>query len=197
LTIAISLFGKSPDYRNILYGMQQNKNRSKLGLIIDLATLAVHWLKIFNTVAAGSLTILLTSCTNLAAPKTLFVTFGASEENFKDDSEQIRTVLNEYTEAFQRLNPDTNVVWINYKANRILEQITKDSALNLGPDVVIAQQYLQINYWQKISLRHYPINNILTTFTAHKFNHLPKQTMNTHTLHGSCRHKLHALTTQQ
>ena len=101
----------------------------------------MHWLKIFNTVAAGSLTILLTSCTNLTAPKTLFVTFGASEENFKDDSEQIRTVLNKYTEAFQRLNPDTNVVWINYKANRILEQITKDSALNLGPDVVITEQY--------------------------------------------------------
>ena len=122
-------------------GCNRTKTEVSWSLIVDLATLAVHWLKIFNTVAAGSLTILLTSCTNLAAPKTLFVTFGASEENFKDDSEQIRAVLNKYTEAFQRLNPDTNVVWINYKANRILEQITKDSALNLGPDVVIAQQY--------------------------------------------------------
>lgn len=122
-------------------GCNRTKTEVSWSLIIDLATLAVHWLKIFNTVAAGSLTILLTSCTNLTAPKTLFVTFGASEENFKDESEQIRTVLNKYTEAFQRLNPDTNVVWINYKTNKILEQITNDSALNLGPDVVITEQY--------------------------------------------------------
>ena len=100
----------------------------------------MHWLKIFHRVAAGSLVILLTSCTKLKAPKTLFVTFGAAEQNFKDESEQIRTFLNKYTGAFQRLNPDINVVWINYKLNKFLDQITKDSDLNLGPDLIITSQ---------------------------------------------------------
>ena len=96
--------------------IRQKKTEVNLELHCWPCLPAVNWLKIFNTVSAGSLTILLTSCTNLTAPQTLFVTFGAAEENFKDESEQIRRSINKYTEAFQHLNPDINVVWINYKA---------------------------------------------------------------------------------
>ena len=96
--------------------------------------------------AAGSLAILLTSCTKLKAPQTLFITFGAGEKNFKGESEQIRTRLNKFTGAFQRLNPDINVVWINYKINKIFDQIKSDSALDLGPDVLITTQYGAAQY---------------------------------------------------
>ena len=101
----------------------------------------MHWLKTFNRVAAGSLAILLTSCASIKAPKTLFITFGVEEENFKDESAQIRIDLNEYSERFKRSNPDTNIVYINYKSKNIYEQIERDNALNLGPDLVITDQY--------------------------------------------------------
>ena len=101
----------------------------------------MNWLKILNVVSAITLTIMLTSCTNVKAPKTLFITFGAGEDNFKDESKQIKMFLNKYTGAFQRSNPDINVVWINYKENRIFDQIKNDSALNLGPDVIITEQH--------------------------------------------------------
>ena len=101
----------------------------------------MHWLKTFNRVAAGSLAILLTSCASIKAPKTLFITFGVGEENFKDESAQIRIDLNEYSERFKRSNPDTNIVYINYKSKNFYEQIERDNALNLGPDLVITDQY--------------------------------------------------------
>ena len=101
----------------------------------------MHWLKTFNRVAAGSLAILLTSCASIKAPKTLFITFGVGEENFKDESAQIRLTLNKYTEAFKHSNPGINLVWINYKLNRFFDQIDKDSALDLGPDLVITSPY--------------------------------------------------------
>ena len=99
----------------------------------------MHRLKIFNRIAAGSFAILLASCTNLKAPKTLFITFGAEREHFKDDAAQARSFLNKYTEAFQRSNPDVNIVYITYKSNKVLDQIEHDSTLNLGPDVVITE----------------------------------------------------------
>ena len=91
--------------------------------------------------AAGSLAILLTSCASIKAPKTLFITLGVGEENFKDDSTQIRIVLNEYFERFKHSNPDTNIVYINYKIKNFYKQIKRDNALNLGPDLVITDQY--------------------------------------------------------
>ena len=74
----------------------------------------MHWLKNFNTVTAGSLAILLTSCTNFKAPTTLFITFGASQERefFENDTADIKTFLNEYTETFRRSNPNINIAYI-------------------------------------------------------------------------------------
>ena len=101
----------------------------------------MRWLKNINRVAAGSLAILLTSCTNIKAPKTLFITFGADKKSFKNDTTQIRSFLNKNTEAFQRSNPDTKIVFITYQSNRFLNQIARDSDLNLGPDLVITEQF--------------------------------------------------------
>ena len=101
----------------------------------------MHWLKTFNTVAAGSLAILLTSCASIKAPKTLFITFGVGEENFKDESAQTRIVLDKFFERFKKSNPDINLVYINYKSKNFYGQIEKDNTLDLGPDLVIVNQF--------------------------------------------------------
>lgn len=66
---------------------------------------------------------------------------GAAGEDFQSESARIRIFLNKYTETFKRSNQDIRVVWITYRANKFLEQITKDSTLNLGPDLIITQQF--------------------------------------------------------
>ena len=120
-------------------------DQAKTGLIlqedVDLATQTVRWLKIFYGMAAGSLTILLTSCTNIKAPKTLFVTFHAERDFFEIDTKQIRTFLNTYTEAFQQSNPDTSIVYISYPSRQFFNQIEEDSNLSLGPDIIITNQF--------------------------------------------------------
>jgi len=87
--------------------------------------------------AAGSLAILLSSCSAIKAPKTLFITYGAQREFYESDTEQTRIFLNTYTEAFQNSNPDTRVVFISYPSNKFFNQLTGDDRLNLGPDLII------------------------------------------------------------
>ena len=101
----------------------------------------MHWLKTFNTVAAGSLAILLTSCASIKAPKTLFITYDVGEENFKEESAQTRIVLDKFFERFKKSNPDINLVYINYKSKNFYGQIAKDNTLDLGPDLVIVNQF--------------------------------------------------------
>lgn len=100
----------------------------------------VRCLKTFNRLLAGSLAILLSSCASLKAPRTLFITNAIDEEDFRAETTQIRSLLNKYTEAFQRSNPDVNVVFINYKSKNFYDQVARDSSLNLGPDLVITEQ---------------------------------------------------------
>ena len=102
----------------------------------------MHWLKTFNTVAAGLLTVLLTSCTAIKAPKTLFITLGIDEKNFRGDLAQTRIILDKFFEKFNHSNPDANIVYINYKSKNLIKQIERDNSIHLGPDVVITPQYL-------------------------------------------------------
>ena len=95
--------------------------------------------------AAGLLTVLLvllTSCTAIKAPKTLFITFGVSETRFKDESEELRIFLDRLFERFNHSNPNANIVYINYKSKNLIKQIERDNSIHLGPDVVITPQYL-------------------------------------------------------
>ena len=101
----------------------------------------VRCLKTFNRLLAGSLAILLSSCASLKAPRTLFITYAIDGEDFRAETTQVRSLLNKYTEAFQRSNPDVNVVFINYKSKNFYDQVARDSSLNLGPDLVITNQF--------------------------------------------------------
>ena len=100
-----------------------------------------RWLKTYNRAAAGTLAILLSSCSVIKAPKTLFITYATPEEDFKNESAVTRTTLDRYFEKFKRLNPDINLVYINYKSRNFYGRIARDNALDLGPDLVIAEQY--------------------------------------------------------
>lgn len=121
-------------------GSAQQPSPVKFTGTMNPAAPTVRWLNIFNTLAAGSLITLLSSCASLKAPKTLFITLGIEEKDFKTDTAQIRSFLDKYTETFQRSNPDVNVVYINYKSKNFYDQVAKDTSLNLGPDLVITEQ---------------------------------------------------------
>ena len=101
--------------------------------------MSAHWLKTFNTAIAAALSILLSSCSGLKVPNTLFITFGASWANFKDDREGVTSFMAKYSEAFQRSNPQTQIVYITYPNSEFIKQISLDSKLNLGPDLVIVR----------------------------------------------------------
>ena len=103
--------------------------------------MATHWLKIIKWLAAGSMTILLTGCSNLKAQKTLFITFSVGQRDFKVEQARVRSVLDKYTESFQRSNPEIRIVYITYTSSKFIDQIEKDSYLNLGPDLVVTNQY--------------------------------------------------------
>lgn len=102
----------------------------------------MRWLKTFNKVAAGSLAILLTSCTSLKPPKTLFITYQVDQRDYQVDRAKVRSILNKYTKAFQRSNPETRLVYITYTSREFINQIEKDSRLNLGPDLILVHNYL-------------------------------------------------------
>ena len=101
----------------------------------------MRWLRNNTRLAAGSLAILLSGCTAIEAPKTLFITFSAPEESYATDSKEIRSFLDTNTEAFQRSNPDTRIVFISYPDKEFFKQIEGDSRLNLGPDLIATHQF--------------------------------------------------------
>ena len=101
----------------------------------------MRWLQTFNRVAAGSLAILLTSCTSLKPPKTLFITYQVDQRDFQVDRARVRSILNKYAKAFQRSNPETRIVYITYTSREFINQLEKDSRLNLGPDLILIHNY--------------------------------------------------------
>ncbi|WP_170953472.1 ABC transporter substrate-binding protein [Synechococcus sp. UW179A] len=84
------------------------------------------------------MTILLSSCSSLKAPNTLFISYPVDASSFKDDVPKIQSRIDEYTEAFQSSYPETRLVYITYPSSKFVQQIEADANLNLGPDLIIA-----------------------------------------------------------
>ncbi len=99
--------------------------------------LSVHRSGIFNWAAAGSLSIVLCSCSNIKAPNTLFISYAVDDSSFKDEAPKIQSRIDEYTEAFQSSYPETRLVYITYPSSKFIQQIEADANLNLGPDLII------------------------------------------------------------
>ena len=114
--------------------------------------------EILSRVSVGLLTISLFGCSGAKAPKTLFITYGIDESNFKDDQPQIQKFFDKNIKAFQRSNPETHLVYITYPSSEITKQISKDSDLNLGPDIVVTD----------VSLAGNLLNDDLTTILPDK-----------------------------
>ena len=113
-------------------------NQGKIRCIdVGPCSVSAHWLRTFSSAIAGVLTISLSSCSSLKAPNTLFITYAVNINNFKDDKAQVELFLEKHTEAFQRSNPETQIIYITYPFRKLIEQITLDSRLNLGPDLII------------------------------------------------------------
>ena len=138
-------------------GSEDQPNPVKFTGTMNPAAPTVRWLNIFNTLSAGSLIILLSSCASLKPPRTLFITYAIDGDNFRAETSQIRSFLDKYTETFQRSNPDVNVVYINYKSKNFYDQVAKDTSLNLGPDLVITDQF---------SVRELLARDLITTFPS-------------------------------
>ena len=99
--------------------------------------LSPHRSGIVNWAAAGSLTILLCSCSNLKAPNTLYISYAVDDSSFRDDAPRIQSRIDNYTKAFQSSYPETRLVFITYPSSKFVQQIEADSKLNLGPDLII------------------------------------------------------------
>jgi len=102
----------------------------------------ITWSKTFSSAIAGLLTIPLSSCSGLRAPSTLFLTFSVGREQFKIDETNVRNFLDENSKAFQRSNPETRVVYITYTSSDFVKQISGDSDLNLGPDLILTDIFV-------------------------------------------------------
>ena len=84
-------------------------------------------------------------------------------------------MINTYTEAYQRSNPDVNVVYINYKTKNLLSQIARDSSLNLGPDLVITNQFSAAELFARGLITTVPNQQDLDSVTSQRIQSVAKR----------------------
>ena len=113
-----------------------------------------------NAIMLTSITLsaLLSGCTSANKPaNTLYIAYPLAENDFNQSAkERIEDRIKTFTQLFQQTNPDTRVVTVAYKANRMKHQIIEDSRLNLGPDLIIeAATYLN-TYYQDLLVSSFP-----------------------------------------
>ena len=116
---------------------------------MDQSMPSARRLKILGTAAAGLLTISLFGCSSIKAPKTLFITYGAPKNSFKKFQTRVEGLLDKYAIAFERSNPETRIVYITYPSSEIFDQISKDSDLNLGPDIIVLGGFDSFEYMSR------------------------------------------------
>jgi ABC-type glycerol-3-phosphate transport system substrate-binding protein len=97
---------------------------------------------LINTIATATtlLTTLLSGCSSAnKQAHTLYVAYSIHDKEFtqssKERAEKIISLLNQ---QFLKINPNTRVVTVAYKAETIQRQIKEDSRLNLGPDLILS-----------------------------------------------------------
>ena len=91
------------------------------------------------TTATTLLTMLLSSCSSANRPATtLYIAYTIPDNEFTETSkERIEKQISLRTQLFLRTNPNTRVVTVAYKYSQLQDQVTKDSQLNLGPDLIL------------------------------------------------------------
>ena len=116
---------------------------------MDQSMPSARRLKILGRAAAGLLTISLFGCSSIKAPNTLFITYSAPKRSFKKTQTSVEGLLDKYAKPFERSNPETRIVYITYPSSEILEQISKDTDLNLGPDLIAVDMFVAFEYMSR------------------------------------------------
>ena len=110
------------------------------------------------TTATMMLPLLLAGCSSANKPaSTLYIAYPIPDNEFTQTSKQ-RTEkrIRLSTELFLKTNPNTRVVTVAYRDNSMNDQISEDSKLNLGPDLILGPDYALRNLYQDSLLSAFP-----------------------------------------
>ena len=115
---------------------------------------------LINTIAAATtlLTMLLSGCSSANKPaQTLYIAYPIADNEFTQSSkERIEKLISLRTQLFLRTKPNTRVVTVAYKASRMKDQISEDSKLNLGPDLILGVDFILKNLYQDSLISAFP-----------------------------------------
>jgi arabinogalactan oligomer / maltooligosaccharide transport system substrate-binding protein len=106
--------------------------------------------------------MLLSGCSAANKPAhTLYITYSIPDNGFTQSSkERIEKQISLRTQLFLRTNPNTRVVTVAYKESQLQHQITEDSQLNLGPDVILGSDYQLRKLYQNSLISAFPNNSL-------------------------------------
>jgi maltose-binding protein MalE len=114
------------------------------------------------TTATTLLTMLLSGCSSAnKQAHTLYVAYSIADNDFTQSTkERIEKQISLRTQLFLRTNPNTRVVTVAYKDSQLQHQITEDSQLNLGPDVILTGNYHLQNLYQDSLISPFPNSSV-------------------------------------
>ena len=116
--------------------------------------------QVLNAITAATmmLPMLLSSCSSVSKPAdTLYIAYSISDDEFtRSAKERIEKQISMRTQQFLKTNPNKRVVTVAYKSSRIEDQISEDSKLNLGPDLILAVDFILRNLYQDSLISAFP-----------------------------------------
>ena len=114
------------------------------------------------TTATTLLSMLLVGCSSSnKQANTLYIAYVIPDNGFTQSSkEYTEKQISLRTQLFLKTNPNTRVVTVAYKDSQLPHQITEDSKLNLGPDVILAGDYHLRNLYQDSLISAFPNNSV-------------------------------------
>ena len=116
--------------------------------------------QVLNAITAATmmLPMLLSSCSSGRNPaKTLYIAHGIPDDDFtRSTKERLEKRIHLSTQLFLKTNPNTRVVTVAYKASKMKDQISEDSKLNLGPDLIIGIDYELLDLYQDSLISTFP-----------------------------------------
>ena len=104
------------------------------------------------------LPLLLSGCSSANKPaSTLYIAYPIPDNEFTQTSkERAEKRISLFTQLFLKTNPNTRVVTVAYRENSMKNQISEDSKLNLGPDLILGTDYALRNLYQDSLLSSFP-----------------------------------------
>lgn len=110
------------------------------------------------TTATMMLPLVLSSCSSASQPaNTLYIAYSIRDDQFtRSAKERFEKRIHLSTQLFLKTNPNTRVVTTAYKASRMKDQISEDSRLNLGPDLIVGIDFVLRNLYEDSLISDYP-----------------------------------------